>query len=56
MKSVFFLLRYTSKVFYIQICFKCETPLLLLQIHGLQKKALYRKKNSFFCCRLCKND
>ena len=45
-----------AKVFYIQIWFKCETPLLFFQIKTMvyKKKPLYRK-NQFFFCRLCKN-
>ena len=46
-KSVFFFKKIQVKVFYIQIWFKCETPLIFFsnKKHGLQKK-LY-SKNSF---------
>ena len=46
---------FTFNVFYIQVWFKLETPLLFFsnKNHGLQKKTLYIKKSFFW--RLCKN-
>ena len=43
-------------IFYIQIWFKCETPLLFCLIRTIvYRKILFIEKNSFFCWRLCKN-
>ena len=48
MKSVFFI-KIHVKVFYIQICFKCETPVLFFVIRTMvyRKKTLYRRKTFF---------
>ena len=53
----FFFIKIHAKVFYIQICFKGETPLLffLIRTMAYRKKTLYRRKKFFFC-RLCKNN
>ena len=46
---------YTVEVFYMQIWFKCEIPLLFFQIKTMvYRKKLLTEKNRFFC-RLYKN-